>query len=308
MHRCGIIDLGSNTIRLVVYEVKKSPGERLTKKDFSTLISTKKTVGLSNYVIDGQLSDAGIERAAEVLSDMIGRAKVVNCDSVSIFATAVLRNCNNSKAAVKAIEKRIGCRIDMISGEKEARLDFVGASCDRKISSGTLIDIGGGSTELVQIAGGKAGNVESISMGSVSTYASFVRHVLPTPAEIDAIAKALSERLDRLNNAKSYRCSTLYGVGGSIRALGKLDALLLGQEKKSRELDRGDIARLTEALRGTSSDFTHALTKAAPDRIHTIGCGLVILSTVMDTLGAKRIEICKYGVREGYLLECVRAS
>ena len=291
MHRCGIIDLGSNTIRLVVYEVKKSLGERLTKKDFSTLISTKKTVGLSNYVIDGQQSDAGIERAAEVL-----------------FATAVLRNCNNSKAAVKAIEKRIGCRIDMISGEKEARLDFVGASCDRKISSGTLIDIGGGSTELVQIAGGKAGNVESISMGSVSTYASFVHHVLPTPAEIDAIAKALSERLDRLNNAKSYRCSTLYGVGGSIRALGKLDALLLGQEKKSRELDRGDIARLTEALRGTSSDFTHALTKAAPDRIHTIGCGLVILSTVMDTLGAKRIEICKYGVREGYLLECVHAS
>lgn len=308
MHRCGIIDLGSNTIRLVVYEVKKDLGERITKKDFSTLISTKKTAGLSSYVIDGRFTDIGVERAISILADMIRRAKTVNCKDVHIFATAVLRNCDNSKEVVRAIEKGVGQSIDLISGDEEARLDFIGASCDRDIRSGTLIDIGGGSTELVHALDGNAVDVISLPIGSVSTYSTHVSQILPTAKEIKAIAKAAHSCLSAVDKIADYRSKTLYGVGGSIRALGKLHAMLEGEEKQSRELSLADIERMYDEVKNSSSEFAHAIVKAAPDRIHTIGCGITILHQAMEELGAKKILICKYGVREGYLLECVRAS
>ena len=145
MSHYGVIDLGSNSIRLVVYDVKSNVSKPVAKKDFKSVINEKKIAGLSAYVQDGVFTQDGINRAIEVLEEHLKRARNLDCERICIFATAVLRNCSNSKEAVRAISDAIKLPIDLLSARDEAHLGFVGATCDRTIESGTLIDIGGGS-------------------------------------------------------------------------------------------------------------------------------------------------------------------
>ena len=186
MARLGVIDLGSNSVRLVVYETKREDAV----KPFRTLVDEKKMAGLAAYVTDGALSSAGIARAVTVLGDLLKLADNLNCARVDIFATAVLRNCANSEAATAAIETAINHRVRVLSAREEAHLGFVGASIGTPLAAGTLIDVGGGSTELTALAsdGDHAGI--SIPFGCVLAYANYVRCVIPTPAECRTIADA----------------------------------------------------------------------------------------------------------------------
>ncbi|MFR5827783.1 MAG: exopolyphosphatase [Adlercreutzia equolifaciens] len=212
MARLGVIDLGSNSVRLVVYETKREDAV----KPFRTLVDEKKMAGLAAYVTDGALSNAGIARAVAVLGDLLKLADNLNCARVDIFATAVLRNCANSEAATAAIEAAIDHKVRVLSAREEAHL--VRRRLHRRtLAAGTLIDVGGGSTELTALAadGDHAGI--SIPFGCVLAYANYVRCVIPTPAECRTIADAF-RRTQALPNLEGYRSERLYGIGGSVRA------------------------------------------------------------------------------------------
>ncbi len=302
MSKFGVIDLGSNSVRLVVYEVKAPKGGRFSKKDFSTLLDMKKMAGLSAYVVDGVFSKEGIQKASYILSRHLVRAANAGCSDVEIFATAVLRNCTNSKEAVAAIEKAVGRKIRLLSGKQEAQLDLLGAACEYDIGDGTLIDIGGGSTELVDIRGGQGKRALSLDQGSVSSYAQYVKMVLPTKRETEKIRKALRKRLEATEGLSDFRHDTLYGVGGSVRAVAKMLGAIEGAVKVPRRVERSDVARLLAMLTEDRSRFAHKAAQAVPDRLHTIGCGLAMVDLLLETFDAKRIEICRYGVREGFLI------
>ena len=158
MARLGVIDLGSNSVRLVVYETKREDAV----KPFRTLVDEKKMAGLAAYVTDGALSNAGIARAVAVLGDLLKLADNLNCARVDIFATAVLRNCSNSHKATAEIEEGIGMRIAILSNEEEAHLGYLGAKLDQSLETGTMVDIGGGSTDIAVISMG--GRVKAASL------------------------------------------------------------------------------------------------------------------------------------------------
>lgn len=304
MQKCGVVDLGSNSVRLVVYDVADA-GKKQGKRAFSPLIDVKKMVGLSSYVEGGVLSQEGIGRASDALQKHLRRASLVGCDDVAIFATAVLRNCANSREAIDQIQDAIDHPIALLSGEDEAHLDFVGATCDRAVEEGTLVDIGGGSTELVAIRKGKDVRLASLGLGSVSAYRQFVGVVLPTAKERRAMVQDIVWRLGQEGGPKEYKAKTLYGVGGSARALAKLKSVRQGNLKVAKCLDRADLDQMLQLLEEDPSAFAHAAARAVPDRLHTIGCGLALLHCLMESLGARRLEICRYGVREGFLIERV---
>lgn len=298
MARLGVIDLGSNSVRLVIYETKRADAA----KPFRALVDEKKMAGLAAYTVDGIFTEAGITRAVAVLGELLRLADNLNCDRVDIFATAVLRNCANSAAAAATIEEALNHEIRVLSAREEAHLGFVGASIGSALDRGTLVDIGGGSTELTALSpdGDHAG--VSVPFGCVLAYADYVRCVLPTPAECRAIAEAFRGELAKLPDLERYRSEQLFGIGGSVRAVGKLIAAIWNEGAKPARITRADMEGLFDLLQGDVSAFAHRAVKATPDRVHSLVPGMVILRTLMEELGANDVVPCKHGIREGYLV------
>lgn len=300
MARLGVIDLGSNSVRLVVYEARAGAAN---PRPFRILVDEKKMAGLSSYVEEGRLTEAGIERAAEVLRGLLRLADNLTCERVGVFATAVLRNCANSAEAAQAIEKAAGCAIDVLSAREEAHLGFAGARIGRALDAGTLVDIGGGSAELTALRpdGDHAGI--SLPAGCVAFYARYVSLVLPSPEECRAMAAAFDALLDGAGGLDAYRSERAFGIGGSLRAVGKMLAQVEGVPASPESFTREDVDSLFALLERDPSAFAHAMVKAAPDRAHSLVPGMVIARTLMERLGIREVTLCKYGIREGYLTE-----
>lgn len=304
MARYGIIDLGSNTIRLCIYEVDRAQRRPLQKKDVDTLLNYKSMAGLASHVKDDAMTQQGIDRAIKTINAHLRRAEHFSCDRLDIFATAVLRNCENSHAATAAIEEGTGKRITILSNEEEAHLGFLGACLDQSLEAGTMVDIGGGSTELTRIEAGYDLDKVSIPQGSLSSFAEHVCGIMPTSKELSAIAASFQEKLAGLDT-QPYEADTLYGIGGAIRSAAKVYGDLCNGGERLNYLAPEHIEAILDAHAEDPDQFAHRALRTVPDRIHTFLPGCVIIGEVFVACKAKRLDICKFGVREGYLAERV---
>lgn len=314
MPNCAVIDLGSNTIRLVVYEVRSPKEVRAGSRPFKSLVNDKVMAGLAAFVSEGIFSDEGIARATSVLKGHLKRATALNCKQVHIFATAVLRNAVNCAEATCALEQAIGYPIKVLSAQEEARLGFVGARIDGALGSGTLVDIGGGSTELTCVRDDVDVCGVSIACGSLSTFTQFVSGILPTEDEMRAIHQAFIGRFRALGDAVApavaapaevFRAQHLFGVGGSIRAASKMLAQLRQLPGRPTTLTPTDLDELLGLCVADPNTFAHAALKACVERVHTVVPGCVILRAVFEKTGATDLRVCKHGIREGYLMTYV---
>ena len=303
MPNYAVVDLGSNSIRLVVYDVKDAHKRTCTHTDFKSLINDKVMAGLSAYVVDGVFTQDGIDRAVSVLRGHAKRARYFDCEKMEVFATAVIRNALNCEEAVAAIEEAAELPISLLSATDEAHLGFVGATCDRAVERGTLVDIGGGSTELTRIESSLDFDNASIGQGSLSSFAQHVRAILPTPGEMDAIAEAFRKRFAGLPDPDAYRSEALYGIGGSVRAAAKMHAQATGAAVRPKTMTKQQIHAILAWCRTDPDTFAHAALKASAERVHTLVPGCIILGELFDACGAERLDVCKYGVREGYLID-----
>ena len=171
----AIIDIGSNSMRLTVYEIM---GEK-----FKILFREKSMAGLAGYVEEGRLSAEGIARACSGLLEFRERLAALDILNVAVFATASLRNICNQDEVLNQMERVTGITPEIITGKEEARLDFIGATRFYPMEQGLLADIGGGSTELVWF--GKEGPREllSIPVGSLALNTQFVSGLISTEKE-----------------------------------------------------------------------------------------------------------------------------
>ncbi|NCB29762.1 MAG: hypothetical protein EOM63_08385, partial [Clostridia bacterium] len=250
-----------------------------------------------------------IKAVADRATDRLLGAQIVGAAGVDkridVFATAVLRNASNCTDAVATIETATGLTLSLLSARDEAHLGFVGATCDRTIEQGTLVDIGGGSTELTRIESGRDFNNVSIPQGSLSSYATFVRAILPSPSEMDTIESTFCTHLAALPDPNAYRSTVLYGIGGSVRATAKMHAQVFGENVRPKSMTVAGIREILNLCRSNPDVFAHRALKASAERIHTLTPGGLILSALMNNMDAELLEVCKYGVREGYLIERV---
>ena len=173
---CASIDVGSNTIRLSIYQCE-TDGIKL-------LLNKKTMAGLAGYVEDGALSPKGVHKACSVLNSYKDIVHNFGIEQLYVFATASLRNISNSQEAVAQIEEKTGLAIDVITGEEEATLDFIGATRLMDVDDGILVDIGGGSTEIVVYEDGKILKATSIPVGSLSLFSGYVGGLIPTNEEL----------------------------------------------------------------------------------------------------------------------------
>lgn len=289
----AITDLGSNTIRLSVYQTQ--PGG-----DFERLFSEKEMAGLANYINGGVLSQEGMERACQALLHFKRLLHQFGMEEMHVFATASLRNIRNTAEAVEAIRRVTGLEIDVVSGDLEAQLGYLGAMKTTDLQSGAMFDIGGGSTELVEVRDGQILRAQSLPLGSLNLFNRHVSKIWPKRKELEAIQDTIREAL-ALADLPKEKAAQVCGVGGTARAVLKIANAWYGRLSLDRCLTPDELDELTELLLNRDHVARKLILNACPDRVHTILPGILLMNAVCGALCNGDIYISKYGVREGYL-------
>lgn len=292
----GIVDIGSNTIRMNIYKIDE--------RQFHLLLSKKEAVGLVQYVKKSVMTQEGIDRLAACLTQFREMIELLHLDGYSAFATASLRNIDNSQDVIDAIFQKCQVPIDLLSGAQEGRISFHGAIYGLTHQNGIYVDTGGGSSEVILYDKRQIGFVASLPIGSLNLYNKYVKNIIPTKSEIKTIQERIEKELTTIDRKKSIlKAEDLSVTGGSMRAIRALLISLRWIEKDVYEFDASMIRQLVKYLQEDEGKTIHRFLKVKPDRVHTMFPGLLIIDTIAQYTKAKRIQVSLNGVREGYLME-----
>ena len=289
----AVIDLGSNTIRLVVYEE--------TNAEFHALFTQKFTAGLAAYLQDGMMTPEGIRLICTTLQRCKMLLKEFTPCTTLAFSTAPLRNIRNTQEAIDQIYAETGYSVDVLTGLEEAYLDYYGVQRELPVESGLLFDIGGGSTEILTFAHDGTGVIESVPIGSLNLSKKHIAKLFPDKKERDAIRLQVQKSLKRhkLNHLPPYE--TLCGIGGTARTVLQLLQAMKVILPAQRTFTAEQFRKLKKFLWKKDSAAMELLAQYCPDRLHTIFSGILILETLILQSRCTTVYVCKYGVREGYL-------
>ena len=289
----AVVDLGSNTIRLSVYDTR--PGGT-----FELLFSEKEMAGLAGCVEDGVLSQAGIHRACQALTHFQRLARLVGLEQVHVFATASLRNIRNTEEALAAIRKACGLEVDVVPGDMEAELGYYGALRTLDLRDGAMFDIGGGSAEVLEVRAGEVKKAQSLPIGSLELFNRCVDGLWPKKKELERIRGTVATALKEAR-LPAHRAERVCGVGGTARAALKIANDWYEKPAGNRILTPAEVRRLTKLLLKRDHQARKLILRHCPDRVHTILPGIVLMDALTEALCGGELYISPYGVREGYL-------
>jgi exopolyphosphatase/guanosine-5'-triphosphate,3'-diphosphate pyrophosphatase len=295
--RVAAIDLGTNSTRLLLADVDAG---RIEEIERGTLI-TRLGEGVDTR---RRLLPLPIARVRNALSDFRRTAEAHNAERVLAIATSAIRDAENGEAFLGEIEWSYGFATRLLTGHDEALLTFRGVTSARDLEAGSVIvDLGGGSTELV--AGGPDGVRwhDSLDIGSVRLSERFLHSDRPTSQELDACADAtralLTERVPGEVRADAHAA---IGVAGTITSLAALD-LKLDEYDRDRVhghvLTRDALATQVERLAALTVDERRALPAFEPERAPVIVAGAVIACEVVDFFGVDGIEVSERDILDG---------
>lgn len=289
----AVIDVGSNTIRLAVYQTED--------ETYTPVFSQRFTAGLAGYIRDGVMTQEGIRKACAVLTQCRLLLEQLRPDQTRVFATACLRNIHNSKEAADEIFLMTGYSVEILSGQTEAFLDYYGIQHEFPGENGLLFDIGGGSTELVTFAHDGPGIVESLPIGSLNLSGQYIEKLFPKPKEREAIQARIRKECKKHKLTRLPDYETICGIGGTARTLLRLIRVQQGIPEQMRTITVKQLCLLEKLLWKKNSEARQLLLQNCPDRLHTIYTGMLILDELIDLTGCASIYISRAGVREGYL-------
>lgn len=298
--RIGIIDLGSNTIRLVVYFWN---GKKLEKKH-----NIKRQAQSAKYIEDGTMSKVGVETIISNLKELLMIARTHDVTETRIFATASLRNIRNADAVKVQIESAINQKIDVLNGNDESLFGFEGMKRTVELPlEGVSVDVGGGSTEITHFSHGQAIHSISIPVGSLNLYLNHVQDVLPTEGELMLMRIEVQNALNQIEWLKKIHVDTLIGIGGSARAIMRLHQARYDIQASIYDMQLSQVifnAYLVEAG-SRSKELSSLIVNNIPERLTTLIPGSLILYEVMKMISAESYKLSSYGVREGYFFKRV---
>lgn len=297
----SLIDIGSNSIRLTVYEINGF--------NFKPLFHSKIMAGLAGYVEKGKLSDAGIEVAQSALLEFKNTLLSLSVQNVSVFATASLRNIENTEKVMKLLNETSGFHIELIDESEEALLGYNGAKLEfPDISEGIFTDIGGASTEIISFSNNAPISIASYRIGSLNLYKNNVKKIFPGKKSLANISHAIMSELPKKSDITCTPNAPLICVGGTARATMKLARKIYQLPKDCNTLTSKQVNHIFNLLTSNSNKSIRMILRTAPDRIHTIIPGLFILKNILLLYNSKKIIVSNYGIREGFLCKKIIQS
>ncbi|HZZ61358.1 MAG TPA: exopolyphosphatase [Roseiarcus sp.] len=286
----AIVDIGSNSVRLVAYESHcRAPTPTFNERALCGLGRGVATSGL--------LPEDGVAKALAALQRFRVLCDIMRISDVRSVATAAVRDAANGPQFLSLAERAIGCEIELLSGQREARLSALGVASSIHNADGIVGDLGGGSLELTEIRSGDAGAGITLPLGSLSLMDLSERS--PKKA-----AKIVRETLSNVKLLQSLPGRTFYAVGGTWRALARLHMrqrqypmnVMHNYVIPSR--DALEFARLVERIEAEALIAIEAVSSA---RRPLLAYGAAVIEEVIRQANPKEIVVSALGVREGLL-------
>ena len=297
MNKVAVIGIGSNSVRMLVALVEEDGFTRLTRDRAGTRLFA----GLDER---GNLSPESMEKTAAAVERMAASARKIGCDRLHIFATSASRDARNGAEFLRLLQQKTDVMPEIITGEEEAVLSFLGAT--DVVPAGTacgVVDIGGGSTELVIGRGEKIDLALSCQLGAVRLYRLFEINQKDDMPAVEAAAEGIL-REEWMKHAVPPVPAIWVGTGGTFTALAALARGVAWTDRTymhGSRLSRTRIREIGEKLAGMTPQERLRLEGLQPSRADIVVHGICILLAVMKHLGTEEIIVSEYGNLDGYI-------
>lgn len=306
------IDLGTNSLHMVVVKIDPIPS-------FSIIAREKETVRLGDRnITTGELKPEIIAKAIATLGRFQEVAKTFNAETIIAVATSAVREAPNGKDFLHQIETELNLSVDLISGQEEARRIYLGVLSGMEFNNQPhmIIDIGGGSTEIILGDSHEPRTLTSTKVGAVRLTSELIKTDPISSSEyqyLQAYARGMLERSveDVLANIQFGESPRLIGTSGTIETLALIQARNNSSSVPSTlngyELSLKDVQEWVNRLRKLSNAERAAIPGMPEKRAEVILAGAVILQEAMILLGVESVTVCGRSLREGVIVDWMLA-
>src|SRR5579875_3540357 len=300
--RLGVLDVGSNTVHLLVVDAHR--GAEPTPQH-----SDKIELRLAELLDKrGHIVDAGSNALVRAVAQARRQATALNCDELLAFATSAVRDASNSDKVLRRVAKDTGVELQVLSGEDEARLTFLAVRRWLGWSAGNLIslDIGGGSLELAAGSDEDPAVAISVPLGAARLTRERFTDDPPAKSEVaalrDYVDEALAKPARRL--LKSGPPDRVVATSKTFRTLARLAGAAPSSRgpRVRRVLNRTGLAQVTAFISRMASADLAELEGVSVGRAHQTLAGAVVAAAAMDALEVDELELCPWALREGVIL------
>ncbi len=287
-HPIGIIDIGSNTVRLVVFG-----GRHRTPMP---LFNEKATCALgAGLEKSGRLNPEGVPQALAAIERFVALARAMEVERLDVLATAACRDAADGRAFMDEIVRRCGVQVTLLSGEAEAKRAALGVLCSIPDADGMVADVGGGSLELVTVKGRRFGRFATMPLG-------LLRLIEHSGGNRDTALALIEQRLAAVDFMEEGRGRHLYVVGGSWRALARV---LIDQMNyplhvlDNFTLPRAQAEKLIGLVAQQSRKSLDKVQGVSKKRLPLLPLAALLLERLLQRVQPDAVVFSVYGMREG---------
>jgi exopolyphosphatase/guanosine-5'-triphosphate,3'-diphosphate pyrophosphatase len=288
--RVAVIDIGSNSLRLVVFD-KRS---RCPVPVFNEKAQPGLGKGLER---NGLLNPDGTQAALVNIRRFVNMAEAMGVNSIALLATAAVRDAKDGRAFAAQIEKETGRKVQIVSGEDEAKLSAMGVLAGIPEADGLMGDLGGGSLELVRLESGQIREHVTLPLGPL-------RLVEATNGNVDDAQRLIDRQLEKLAWLSEVKGKVLYPVGGTWRSLARIHMEQTGyplhviHEYRMTRRQGEELASVLAHLGKKSLTNVAGMSRR---RLETLPFGALVLERLIKAIKPEGVVYSAYGLREGYL-------
>jgi len=296
----GVMDIGSNTARCVVFDLS---GAGTVRPVYETKDAPRLGSGTG---ADGSLSPEAMVRGVATVRRFTRTLRAFRVPRTLAVATSAVRDAPNGPEFVRDVARATGVTLRTISGTEEARYAYLGLASAWELSNDLVCDLGGGSLQIAEVRGGTLRNSVSLPLGVLRLSQRFFDHDPPKRREYDALREHVQETLASVLEAFGGARYRLFGVGGTVRSLAR--AAIEFREHPVRRvhgypLYESDIEALEELLGEMPSARRRSIPGIGSDRADVVLAGIIVFSELVRAVRADRIVVSGTGIREGVALE-----
>lgn len=286
----AIIDVGSNSVRMLVVR-------SLSPLAFEVVDEERFDARLGEGQDFGALTPEGIERGLRALRIMAQVAHSHSPASITVVGTEALRRASNAQEFIDKARDMTGLHVRTLSGYEEAFCSFLGVVNSTNLREGHLLDIGGGSLELMRVSDRALAQVQSAPLGAIYSRERYLRSDPPSSREVRALRKAVRQQLTIQD-----KHAALYASGGAVRNLARIVRIQRRYPLRrlhGLEISRRQITRLANQLARASNDERRRIPGVGSNRADILHASAIVIDEVMTLTGAESLVVAGQGLREG---------